>query len=223
MAQVSYNFYLHPNSPTSLPFTITTGSGTDARIFYFIPNKYLQTLSTLTVPAFMQNSTSGATQYRWNNVLNYDTGTAVRSDTNNQTVSTNLINDFNANNGTKQILCVRVQFVKTNTSYSVAVPNISGIGITPNLNTVSIGDKITIENMENLRTYINNITSLLQVGTSSTITQLTRNTSISYLNWSSYVNKANTLPYVSGITLPTQYTAATAAYYNSIINAICPS
>ena len=222
-----YSFSLHPNSPHSLPFSIRTGSKPDAALFYFIPNKYIKTLSTFSVPAYMQNSTSGVTQYKWNNVCNYDTGTTERSDTNAGTVSNYLKNDFNNNNGTKQILCVRVQFDHANTRYTVAVPNISGNCYIAETETdtgyiapVEIGDPITRANMVTLKDYIDALYTAQGLTSSISIAAPGQGAPIKRTDFQNYINKANNLPYVNGLSLPTQNTSIDASYYNTIVDAL---
>lgn len=224
----NYTFSLHPSSP-SLPFSIKTGSSTDAKVFYFIPDKYIKTLLTFSVPAYMQNSTSGVTQYRWNNTCNYDTGTTVRSGTNGSTVSNNLKNDFNNINGAKQVLCVRVQFDHANTNYTVNSTTFTGTCYVPEsssevgyIEKVKAGDTITRADMVTLQKYIDDLYAAQGLSSNISIVNPNAGTSILPSNFQNYINKANALPYVSNLTLPAQNTSITANYYNAIVDALRP-
>ena len=114
----------------------------------------------------------------------------------------------------------------TSQTYTIAEPGITADVELTNLNTldtVEIGDPINAAHMTALKNYINTLCTAWGVGSSYTIATVNAGTIFYATDWNSYITKANTLPHVSGLTAPSQNNPANASYYNSIVNAVCPS
>lgn len=76
--------------------------------------------------------------------------------------------------------------------------------------------------MAALKTYLDGYCNGTNIGTSYTLADITDGTSIDNSNLTSYINKANALPHVSGLSAPSEGASITAAYYNNIVNKIKP-
>lgn len=83
-------------------------------------------------------------------------------------------------------------------------------------------DEITATNMNNLRAYINKLSTAWQIGTSLSIASINAGTSASSELWDAYANKANALPHVSGLARPAVGDTINASYYNSYVTKINP-
>jgi len=76
--------------------------------------------------------------------------------------------------------------------------------------------------MAALKTYLNGYCTGTNIGTSYTLADIAEGAAINNSNLSSYVNKANALPHVSGLSAPSEGASITAAYYNNIVNKVKP-
>jgi len=88
------------------------------------------------------------------------------------------------------------------------------------LSNISSGSKITSNQMSNLATYINNLSSYYNTGTSTTITSPTQYTSAKSNNWTNYSTKISALPSGASFSNPTAGTKINASYYNSYLTTL---
>ncbi len=222
MASITYT--LHSNNQYSLPYTLSAGS---ARYFLYCTSEYLTNISSVSISRNISGGTYNV-RFCWTNSTtrpeygynsdNYSsgrpTGNIILSNPVTNEQKNNIIASFN-NNKQRQFIVIRVGNTGSSnitiTSFTITIN-----GTVLVLDQVSAGDPITVDNMSALKTYIDE-RGKTNAAAQYTITLPTAGNAISASNWSTFITKANALPYVSGLTAPSQYAAATAAYYNNIV------
>lgn len=214
MASLSYS--THPSSQTSYSFTVAKGKS-DSRYFYFIPIYYVTSLTDINTPLQMSNSNAD-TQYCWNNSCAWNDNNYTSGSNRN----TWLKNNFNKN---KQILCARLQCTNiqgtSSRTFNLTAPTISAQGNIQTLNTIAAGDLVDNADMTALKNYLDGYCSGADLS-DYIIATLSAGVQIRYDDLESYVNKANALPHVNNLSMPTQGSTITAAYYNNIVNKVKP-
>lgn len=213
------NFFHHPNDTT--PLQVTIGAGDEEAFFYkFYTPTYITSISSIT--ALSLNGTdlnigNGANvRWFWHNGISgytYSTSTAA-------TDANGLKNLFTVN---KQIVIARYGY--DNNSSRSHTSTISGATITIDGNVhalapVSSGSYITKNNMDLLKDYLEKISTAQGTGSGININTINQYDPILDTNWDAYINKANSLVFVSGLNKPNDGATATAAYYNSIVNTV---
>lgn len=164
------------------------------------------------------SSSNADTQYRWNNSCSWG-GSSISSGSSR---NSGLISNFNFG---CQILCARVQC--TNNSgkskkFTLTAPTISAGGTIYPLNTLMPGAIIDNDDMAALKAYLDGYCNGISIGTNYILTIPTEGAIKDNDDWTNYINKANALPHVSGLIIPTEGNNITAAYYNNIVNIIKP-
>ena len=235
MGQVStsFTFILHPDGPSyPLPYQpdngntwyIGPGDTSSVRYFCFYIPAIIESVTGLTGTITGTNIATNPT-WCWDDNLTCD---HYSINSNGWPASYN-INDLVAHfsdsthNKKRQLMFCRVRANHPGSGYVHGIVSSIQVTITGTFRTidnVSIGDKVTRANMKALADYINELSGYLCTGASQSITIPTANNKILLDNWSSYIAKANTLPHVSNLQPPSD-TKITAAYYNSIANAVC--
>ena len=74
--------------------------------------------------------------------------------------------------------------------------------------------------MVTLKDYIDALYTAQGLTSSISIAAPGQGAPIKRTDFQNYINKANNLPYVNGLSLPTQNTSIDASYYNTIVDAL---
>lgn len=207
----------HPSS-NKFPKSITVQAGnSDAIYFYLIPQFYVLSISSISVPQQVSGSNAN-TQYRWNSALSWG-GAAVQS---GNTRNTGLKSTFNPS---RQILCMRVQCTnQSGTSkkkFTINQPTIRPDVTLQTLDSVNPGDSL-LQPMNDLKSYLDTLATAWRIGTNITIPTLNEGDRVQASDWNEIIQKANALPHVSGLVIPSVESQVLAEYYNNTVHSIIP-
>lgn len=201
-------------------WTVKPGKS-DARFYVFLPQGIVNSISTIAASLSINKVGVRSVAWFWSKVAsNFNsTNSFVNQRVNNNSA-------LQAQFDPDYPFLVARYGVQNNGSSNIK-PNASGYTITATgtflpLNTVNIGDKITTEQMIALQNYANKLATQYNQGTSITLTPPTANAPLDQTNWESLINKLNSTPHISGLTVPAENSIAYADYYNNIVSAMVP-
>lgn len=215
MPQVSYT--PHPSS-NKFSKSITVGAGSsDAVLFYLIPKYYVLSISSISVPLKVSGSNAD-TQYRWNNALSWGGSSVYQRDNRNSGLKSSF-------NPARQILCLRVQCTNvqgtSNKKFTINQPSINPSVTIATVEQINPGDPL-VTPMNNLKTYLDQLSSGTRIATSVTIPEYTEGTIIVPSDLDNLILKANSFPHVNGLVVPAVDASIDASYYNNLITNIIP-
>ena len=76
--------------------------------------------------------------------------------------------------------------------------------------------------MRDLKTYLDTLATAWRIGTNITIPTLNEGDKVQASDWDKIIQKANALPHVSGLVIPSVESQVLAEYYNNTVNSIIP-
>lgn len=211
---------IHPNTPYQLNTNIGLSSGeVDGRFIVLYIPAIIKTVTSVSGSVTVNQYAYG-TRWFWSSVVSG----AEYVDTNSVTNIADLPSKFSASNS-KQLIVCRQAFRNGTSSWgqcAVTAITVNITGTFEKLDTVSAGQSITRTTMVNLKNYLDSMATYLQMGTGTTITAPTAGNVINDTDWTNYITKANALPHVSGLAIPTEGGTISASYYNNIVSKVSP-
>ena len=222
---VSLKCRLHPSIYSSLPITKTIYAGQTGTIYvcFYVPAILT---SVTSISGSVTSSNTSGTRFMWS--TNWDNNKEPANPAHSTNVSTPTIGNatslFTVN---RQLFWARLAIVNENGTSSktgrVTAFNITINGTAQDLPEIAEGDPITIANMTTLKSYIDTMNTKLNINSSYTLSTPVANAQIDRTIWQNYITKANAMPHVSGLVMPSTNDEITAAYYNNIVTTLRPS
>lgn len=210
---------VHPSSPYALNTAVGLNAGVwDARFICVYVPAIIKTVTSVSGSTTVSQCNGGARWY-WSSVPSG----AEYVDVNSVTDITQLPSKFNQS---KQIIVCRQAFYNNTSSWKEAKITAISVTITgtfEKLDKVTAGTTvITSATMTTLKNYLDSMATYLQMGTGTSITAPAVGAAADNSNWTNYIIKANALPHVSGLAVPTEGSTISASYYNNIVDKVNP-
>lgn len=210
---------VHPNTPFNLNTSIGLSSGeVDGRYIVLYVPAIIKTVTAVS-GSITVNQFAYGTRWFWSSVVSG----AQYVDSNSVTDITQLPSKFT--DTSKQLIVCRQAFRNGGSSWgqcAVTAISCTITGTFEKIDTVSAGTQITNTTMVNLKNYLDSMATYLCMGTGTTITAPGSGNPIDNSNWTNYITKANALPHVSGLAIPSEGNSISASYYNGIASAVNP-
>lgn len=212
---------VHPNSPYQLNTNIGLSSKeVDGRFIVLYIPAIIKTVTSVSGSVTVNQFAYG-TRWFWSSVVSG----AEYVDTNSVTNIADLPSKFSASNS-KQLIVCRQAFRNGGSSWgqcAVTAITVNVTGTFEKLDTVTAGTTtIQRATMVNLKNYLDSMATYLQMGTGTTITAPAAGAVADNSDWTNYITKANALPHVSGLAIPTEGNTISASYYNNIVSKVNP-
>ena len=209
---------VHPSSPYVLNTNVGLNPGVwDARFICIYVPAIIKTVTAVSGSTTV-NQCNGGARWFWSSVPSG----AEYVDMESVVDITQLPGKFNES---KQIIVCRQAFYNNTSSWKEAIVTAISVTITgtfEKLDKVTAGTPITSASMTALKNYLDSMATYLQTGTGTSITAPAAGTTADDSNWTNYITKANALPHVSGLVIPTEGSTISASYYNNIVDNINP-